>query len=209
MNKLDYRNTEYCDVLKDVEKQKQLLQSEIHSLHPRLSNYYRKINKRGTNFNRKFRDIYNRKCAYCGASVSIIPNKNFEIDHYKCKSGCNKDEKINELANLVYSCHDCNYRKRALEIPQKYDKLLNPDNSSINNVFYRDEFYNIKIKKEYENDYFVNQFYRELHFDYDDKRLDYLLMNVIGLSQKLQGSDDSVVLEAIASKLLMKRNLFE
>lgn len=64
--------------------------------------------------------------------------------------------------------------------------MLNPDNENIAKVFERDRLYNIKIRKEYENNERIKQFYGKLRLGNEFRRLDFLLMNMMELLEILK-----------------------
>ena len=78
----DYRNTRYCPLLKNIEKQKQCLEEEIKSTSPRTKIIYNKVSDRKSVYHKKFAEIYNEKCAYCGALWGLLPVESFEVDHF-------------------------------------------------------------------------------------------------------------------------------
>lgn len=69
----DYRNTQYCKELIDVSNKKERLEAQIQEDFPRTRIIYNKVKKRGGIYNRKFAEIYNEKCAYCGILLGLIP----------------------------------------------------------------------------------------------------------------------------------------
>lgn len=69
----DYRNTAYCPVLSNIEGQKEALEEEIKSASPRTKIIYNKVRERGSEYHKKFMKIYNKKCAYCGAMLGLLP----------------------------------------------------------------------------------------------------------------------------------------
>lgn len=75
----DYRNTEYCPQLNKVEEQKEILEKEIKLESPRTKIIYNKVNNRDSIYHKKFAQIYNHKCAYCGALSGLLPVESFEV----------------------------------------------------------------------------------------------------------------------------------
>lgn len=181
MNK-DYRNTEYCSYNNIVEM-KESLKNEILNKHPRTKILYNKITK--MDYIEKFRQIYSYKCAYCGVSKDIISLQLFEVDHFICESSFNGNKSTaGEINNLVLSCKKCNRVKRDFIWDKKYNSLFNVDDKSIANLFYRDEDYSIKIEENYREDDTIYNFYLQLKFYEEFRRLDYLLMNMYGFYNK-------------------------
>lgn len=180
--KKDYRNTEYCSY-NNIAEMKESLKNEILNKHPGTKIIYNKITKK--DFIEKFRDIYNYKCAYCGVSKDVISLQLFEVDHFICESSFNGDKiTAGEINNLVLSCKKCNRVKSDFTWDKEYNSLFNVDDKSIANLFYRDEDYSIKIEEDYKTDTTVFNFYQQLKFNEEFRRLDYLLMNMHGFYNK-------------------------
>ena len=78
---IDYRNTEYCKELEEVEDKKKRLEKQIETECPKTKIFYNKIKERDSAYHQKFAEIYNEKCAYCGMSLGLLPLECFEIDH--------------------------------------------------------------------------------------------------------------------------------
>lgn len=200
----DYRNTEYCPALDNVEKKKNILECCIRARHPR-ANMYSKV--RSTSFKKDFCCIYNYKCAYCGVSVDILPMDNFEVDHFVAESLFCDSKEAGKLENLVLACRQCNRNKSNFPIEGEYTNVLNTDDGSIANVFFRDEKYYIRVRKEYVKNKVIERFYNQLKLNYQTRRLDYLLMNIQGLLKRLDGTPEAKSLSWVANKLRSKRNL--
>lgn len=206
----DYRNTEYCPKLNNVEKQKQILEIEIKSEFPRTKIVYNKVNSRDGIYHKKFAQIYNNKCAYCGALCGLLPVESFEVDHFLNEASFpNTTEGRAEaggMANLAWSCISCNRGKRGITIKPPYDGLLNVDNGNIAVVFKRDRDYYIRICDTYQNDKFIQQFYESLHLGYETRRLDYLGLQLEGKYQAEKDEKRKQKLGESLSILLKKRN---
>lgn len=65
---------------------------------------------------------------------------------------------------------------------EEFDEL-NPDGEKIKNVFIRDEQYYIRINDKFKHNTTIEEFYRKLHLGSELHRLDYLIMNIIGLQR--------------------------
>lgn len=180
----DYRNTEYCPKLNKVEEKKRILERKIKSEFPRTKIVYNKVNNRNSIYHEKFAQIYNRKCAYCGALWGLLPVESFEIDHFLNEASFSDTTEgraeAGRMINLVWSCMSCNRGKRGLVIKPPYDELLNMDNGNIADVFERDKDYYIQISNAYKDDEFIRQFYESLHLGYETRRLDYLGLQLEG-----------------------------
>lgn len=180
----DYRNTEYCPELNKVEEQKQILENEIKLECPRTKIVYNKVSKRDSMYHRKFAQIYNNKCAYCGALWGLLPVESFEVDHFLNEASfpdtLEGRIEAGKIDNLAWSCISCNRGKREITMKSPYDVLLNVDNGNIAKVFRRDKDYYIRICDTHQNDKFIQQFYESLHLGYETRRLDYLCLQLDG-----------------------------
>lgn len=207
---IDYRNTEYCPVLDLVAEEKAKLEKQIKEDSPTTRIMYNKVNKKDGTYFAGFSKIYNYKCAYCGASMRFTNMQLFEVDHFICESSFGNDtaSKANagKLSNLVFSCFTCNRGKHDLLIEGNYCKMLNPDDSSILEVFYRDQEYYIKIKDKYENDIIIKDFYDKLKLGFQTRRLDYLLMEMKGLVNEVRDKNLKYEMESAIEKLMEKKN---
>lgn len=156
----------------------------------------------------EFMRAYNFKCAYCGASIDILPKEMFEIDHFIYEKSFSKKADAGFIENLVLACHSCNHQKNALEIPEEVREFLHPDIDSIKETFKRDDKYYIKISQEFMHNEIIKKFYETLELDKEIHRLDYLLMNMIGLQRTI--TDDNEAYTKIGQaidKLRLKRNM--
>lgn len=207
METKDYRNTQYCPELEDILRKKKEINDEIINDHPRVRIIYNQINSREGEYNEKFREIYNHKCGYCGVSQKVLDAELYEIDHFVCESSFGGDNATaGRIDNLVLSCKRCNRKKKAYLIDEEYQRILNPDDGSLAKVFYRDDKYYICILENYIDDEQVNSFYRQLELEQQVRRLDYLLMNMNGLYDRIKGSQDGSVLAECINELQKKRN---
>lgn len=206
----DYRNTDYCQKLKQVEKQKASLEAQIHSEHSHVKIMYNQVHNKDGPYFSSFSKIYNGKCAYCGASIRFTDIRLFEVDHYICESAFGKDTNgkatAGKLNNLVFACFTCNRGKGDFLIKDGYREMLNPDDSSLTKIFYRDEDYYIKIRDEFKSDTFIKEFYDKLNLGFQTRRLDYLLLEMQGLLSKLSSSTLRDKLESGIAKLMEKKN---
>ncbi len=203
----NYRNTIYCLKLDNIDKKKKVLNAEIVKKHPKVRIIYNKIKENDGEYKSKFMNIYNYKCSYCGTSVKNIGLNLLEVDHYICESIFKSKEIAGKIENLVLACYDCNRSKRNFVIENKYRDVLNPDLENINDVFFRDDLFYICISDKYKNDAFIKAFYKKLKLDYQTRRLDFLLMNLRGLCDKMQGKPQAEKLYTIIEKLQQKRNI--
>lgn len=205
----DYRNTEYCPILKNVGDKKKALEEKIKSAHPRQKIMYNKIHDRNTTFNKEFCSIYNCKCAYCGVSMDILPATLFEVDHFVAESLFDDKADAGKVDNLVLSCYQCNRNKKEFVIRGEYLEKLNTDDGKIANIFFRDDKYYIRIKDDYINDDIIKCFYNQLKLVHQTRRLDYLLINMQGLHKKLKGTVQGGRLAEAILIMQRKRNKLE
>ncbi len=210
----DYRNTKYCLTFDNIKLKKKEFLNFFKNDHPRAKNMYSYINSNnGTNwkYKLKFSECYNLKCSYCGygGNDMFYDKWQFEIDHFIYK---NSDQfsfavESGNINNLVLSCVNCNRKKSNFEIIDKYYKQLHPD-IDIKNTFIRDDMFYIKISEAFEDDEYIKAFYNKLQLGSQLHRLDYLLMNLIGLQKKYEDNIDiHDKLYNIIKILKFKRNL--
>ena len=191
---LDYRTVDNNFMLGQTAEKKEKLKEQIKKLQPKTKILYNVISDKQNknNFFKDFADIYHRKCAYCGTSVFIQPLENYEVDHYICESSFLNNTKgritAGKIENLVLSCRNCNRFKSNLLIKNDYVKLLNPDDNSICNIFYRDTEFNIRIKDKFIKDEFINEFYDKLNLANEFRRIDYLILQQQHLLETLRGT---------------------
>lgn len=206
----DYRNTQYCAVLENMKEKKQGLEKRIKRECPQTKIMYNKVHERGGEYHKVFAQIYNNKCAYCGAMLRLLPMESFEVDHFISESSfadtTEGRAEAGKLSNLVWSCISCNRGKRGTVIQPPYDKLLNVDNGNIANVFTRDKNFYIQICDTYQKDEFIQQFYTALHLGYETRRLDYLGLQLEGMYQNENDRERKRKLGESLSLLLKKRN---
>ena len=210
----DYRLTRYCDDYHDINERKQELEALIRRECPQTRIIYNKIRNRELRYIDDFMQIYNFRCAYCGVSNRVLMNVHlFEVDHFICESsfsGSSKGVDSGCISNLVLSCKCCNRDKSNLTWPTKYNQLLHPDVGALKHIFVRDDGYYIRIAKTYESDDVILGFYRQSKLGSQKRRLDYLLIEMIGLKEhfdeKNPNSGRLDLLESCIELLLRRRN---
>lgn len=208
----DYRNTDKCPVLKDVNSKKLCLENRIKTEHERVKIVYNFVKDKNNYYFREFARIYNEKCAYCGVRAGITDIDMFEVDHFICESSFERttDGKAmaGEISNLVFSCYSCNRGKSNLYITPEYIEVLNPNTNSISKVFCRDENYYINIRTEYSEDKFIKDFYKKLRFGNEFRRLDYLLLELQALITESRSNNSALAekLQQCFGILLTRRN---
>lgn len=205
MDKEDYRNTTYCKKLKEISKKKESLKNKMRNdNHTRTENFYDLVR---SEYKGDYLNIYNYKCAYCGASIFTLDYDLFEIDHYKNEASYSNRSEAGTLENLVLACRTCNRSKGSLTIEEDYLEKLQPDKKEIKKIFYRTDSYEIKIKPEYEGDSEILKFYKKLKLDYEFRKLDFLLLNLEGMYKTLEEGDFKNKIGDIKGKIRNKRSL--
>ena len=147
---------------------------------------------------------------YCGASIDLIKRLKFEIDHFYMKKLLYLLQKkmTGYMGNLILSCHDCNHNKNSFWIEKEEMDTLNPDGEKIKNVFIRDDKYYIRINDEFKKNTTIEGFYNKLCLGSELHRLDYLIMNIIGLQRYCEDNSDLYVgLGKILDIIREKRNI--
>ena len=82
--KKDYRNTVYEVLNKNIINDKNALEERIKREHPKVKIIYNQINKKDSEYNKRFRNIYNNKCAYCGITTDVISSELFDHAFFRC-----------------------------------------------------------------------------------------------------------------------------
>lgn len=210
MDKNDYRNTTYCPKFENIDEKKADLKRKIIEEDRRRSRNFYELIKNNVNYKKEYFKIYNYKCAYCGTSISILGTGLFELDHFKNRA--NHTENVNDISNIILACKFCNRQKSSFNV-DNISELINPDNNEIAKIFYRDEDYYIKIKEPFSENKEIKEFYDELKLNYQFRRLDFLLLNLKGLINKIKSLDlnnkeeINLILLELKDMLQDKRNL--
>lgn len=200
----DYRltNGDYNSRFFDVQNKKKEYMIFFKENHPKTNNvYYYARNKREKE-NLKFREIYSYRCAYCGVNTKVIDSSKFEIDHFIPKSITNKkeglpdyllvytEEGLNSIGNLVCSCQVCNRWKVDFYCGEELNATLtHPDNNSLNQVFVRNENFEISISKKYQSNPDVMKLFSKLRLGDQLRRIDFFLMELHDFFENLEPSD--------------------
>lgn len=207
---MDYRRTKYCPELIDVPQKKKEVEKLVEKEHPNARDMHSYISNNSQKFKLEFIKAYNGKCAYCGASTDLIKKTEFEIDHFLYKKAPIFDTKkdAGDIKNLILSCHYCNHNKNSFWIEKEDIDNLNPDGEKIKNVFMRDDQYYIRINNEFKKNATIERFYNKLCLGSELHRLDYLIMNTIGLQRSCENDSDLYVgLGKILDVIRQKRNI--
>ena len=186
----DYRDTEYCPGFENVKQCKREFMELFRTDHPRAKDVHRYVSNNDDIYKSHFMKVYNGKCAYCGASIKIIPKSMLEIDHFiPHTAACfNTKADAGYIENLVLSCHTCNHNKSDFQIPIELQEVTHPDNEGIKSLFFRDELYYIRVADGAPEE--TMDFYYKLKLDRPSCRVDYLLLNMIGLYEKVADKPD-------------------
>ena len=203
----DYRCTAFCPPFQDIVNKKKALGNEISKNHRQSRNHYGFVRKRGTEEHRSFLKIFNEKCGYCGCSLDIVPASLFEIDHIEPASRAENGERhLNDIENLVLACRTCNGGKLAFWT-HELGSTWRPDDGGICQVFERDELYNIKVAPNYADNENAKELFERLKLNEQIRRLDYLLMSMLGYMRTLSANDPKkATLQDVYIQLLNKRN---
>jgi len=208
----DYRNTDKCHPLSDVSIKKNTLCSEIKAKYRKLKIMYRYVRDKNKEYFKKFAEIYNYKCAYCGAILKFTDIRLLEVDHFICESKFPKNTEgraeAGKIENLIFSCYSCNRGKHGLHIEAEHQSILYPDDNSIAAIFCRSEDYYIKINDAYSDNAFISQFYEKLSLGNEARRIDYLLLEMHNFISELQSYNPELAskLEQCKGRLLEKKN---
>lgn len=206
----DYRRTKYCPLFGDITANKQSVVEEILKDHPQAQDVHTYISKNDEKYKTMFIKAYNGKCSYCGASLDLIPKRMFEIDHfiYEKSPRFKTKKEAGYIENLVLACQTCNRNKRSFAITNDSFDALFPDGEQITKSFIRDEMYYIKLTDESSNNTTIKAFYEQLELGSEMRRLDYLLMSLLGLQSKMDNNSDIYLKMGQAVALLRsKRNI--
>lgn len=209
---MDYRNTDKCVSLSEVVIKKNRLDQKIRKKHKKTKIMYNRINDKQGEYFKEFAEIYNYKCAYCGAALKFTDVRLFEIDHFICESAFSNNTtgrtEAGKVENLAFSCYSCNRGKGQLHIDADHQPILNPDDNSIAAVFSRDEDYYIKINTDYSEDKSIQVFYEKLLLGSEARRLDFLLLEMDNLIEQLRVKNQELAnkLEQCKGRLMQKKN---
>lgn len=204
----DYRATRYCPPIEDLEVKKKKVVDMVKTVYPRARDMHAYISVNADSYKIEFMKAYNCKCAYCGASNDILPKEMFEIDHFIYEKSFNKKADAGFIENLVLACHSCNHQKSALPLPEEDREFLYPDTDKIKDTFKRDEQYYITISEALISNETIKNFYKTIGLEGEIHRLDYLLMNMIGLQRTIEDNSDAYAdLGRAIDMLRLKRNM--
>ena len=190
----DYRVADNANHFKGVLDRKNSLRTSIKRNHPRSKNHYTILKSRSDPLHKEFARVYGWRCGYCGVSSDIILSSDFEIDHFICKSSSN--ECVNDLSNLILSCHFCNSKKSDHMIVGPTN-ILCPD-YDIGGTFYRDDMMHIRITDVYQSNKDVCDFYDRLCFGDERRRIEYLLLSLMAYKECLR----DVCLKRIVAEII-------
>ncbi|WP_157805667.1 HNH endonuclease [Bacillus sp. mrc49] len=209
-HKKDYRNTSYNELDHSLGEKKIKFMDEFKLDFPRAWNIYNNINKNGKIYNVKFKNLYYNKCVYCGISTQVINSSNFEVDHFIPKAvldlNLGYDKKhIQGIKNLVNSCTMCNRGKLDFLCNSEALYMLHPDNNQLPLIFNRKTDLSIEIKKEYDDNDVIKEFYTKLKLNNQLRRLDYLLMEMKDFCDKYEGEPIINEIQKLILKIESKR----
>lgn len=208
----DYRQTAYDSDFGDIPSKKGTLVAEIKKAYPHQRDMHNLVSVNDSVWKRKFMQVYNGKCAYCGTSLDIVPQRYFEVDHFIYQKHPRfKGSKANAgyIENLVLACNLCNRSKGDIDIPDDTHEYLHPDKRGITGTFIRDDDFYIGISESKKDNPTAIELYHSLKLDAEIRRLDYLLMSMKGLRKTISKDSPAQIYLADAIELLQrKRNVF-
>ncbi len=105
----------------------------------------------------------------------------------------------------MLACFDCNRSKSDLELADEDLHKVNPDGPDICKSFYRDDDYYIRISEDFTDDEAVKTFYRQLRLGSQTHRLDYLLVSMRGLRDKLKDNPAAYIQLNEAIELMQQK----
>lgn len=215
METKDYRRTDLYPMLATSAKKAEIAK-EIDRSHGRAESAYAAI-ANDPELKKMLVEAYGGGCAYCGVPLGAIPLSSFEIDHIVCQKHPEElanPEELHALGNLASACHVCNSWKRSFRVTRTAFKLLSPD-ESLGTTFVRNDRYGITISRRLEPNNDVGAFFKQMRFDCDLRRVDYLLAGVRDLllyveQVEMRDADSvSAKLHELYSHLMNKRNYYE
>ena len=196
--------------LEGIQERKNKVKQMVLFDHPGAKDMHTYVSNNSTKYKDEFMKAYHYKCAYCGVSLDLIPKGIFEIDHFiHRKADCFASKKdAGTMDNLVLACRDCNSRKRDFAIDKSNENDLRPDRENIINNYSRDKMFYIVLTESGKSKKSVVQFYKQLCLGSEIHRIDYLVMSMIGLQNRLKDKgDDCAELENAINILRTKRNI--
>ena len=208
----DYRITAYDSGYGDIPSKKAALVNEIKNAHPHKRDMHDLVSVNDSVWKRKFMQVYDGKCAYCGVSLNIASQRYFEVDHFiyqKHPRFNGSKANAGYMENLVLACNLCNRSKSDIDVPDDTHAYLHPDKPGITETFIRDDDFYIRISESKKDNPKAVELYQALNLDAEIRRLDYLLMSMKGFRQKISKDSPAQTYLADAIELLQrKRNEF-
>lgn len=203
----DYRLTESCESFGNISEKKQVLMNEIKSSHPRAKDIHKIVSENTSEYKSKFLEVYCYRCAYCGTSLRINTKSQFEFDHFipKTSNRFKSESDAGFIENLVLACHTCNHNKSNFELSENSQEILNPDFEKIKKIYYRDNMFYIRVSQDASHE--AMEFYKKLELGRETCRIDYLLLSMMELRDKIVNDDSFCCrLNELIDLLLCKRN---
>ena len=198
----------------NIRKGKRLLEKFINMGHT-TKNIYSIVSKRSEVYRKIFMKIYDERCCYCGVSLDVIPNRNFQIDHFiHQESDLFKGENRlsntdpGDIRNIVLACSFCNSNKSDFQFSNNRMHIypFHPD-KNINDVFQvNNADYSIFITPKYSQNREIKAFYDKLDLGNYIHQLDCLIMHLKELWKKENNEKIKGLLGSCFVKLIYKRN---
>lgn len=201
-----YEKIDYSKLKSKKQKICETIDSRVRDINKK-GFHYKKISNKSEIYYKQFEKTYEYKCAYCGINTSINATAMFEIDHFvNGKQGISPNgNTVDHIENLVFSCRKCNQAKDDFYVNNAYD-LLHPDGGMLAKVFERDSHYMIVIKKEYNGNKIIEQFYKKMDFSDKFRKIDYLLLNLYYMRQYDKKPEIQNAISQVYIQLLEMRN---
>lgn len=179
MQSNDYRFSSSEPLNKNLNDKKTTLLKSISLT--RFTNHFNAI--KDDRFKKTFHDVYNSKCAYCGTTRLLVSS--FEYDHYIPRENKLSITNVDYLENLVLSCQKCNRLKSDFAFSEICKvNLLHPDKDEYSKVFFRDKYYVINIKPNYQKDTEIQKFYKQLELGTFHRQIDFLILDLQSFVEK-------------------------
>ncbi|MGE6556629.1 HNH endonuclease [Exiguobacterium artemiae] len=199
MNDHDYRNTSFKNYDFELGNKKVEFLEQFFAKHPRAQNHYTHVNEKSSDLNVLFREIYFHKCAYCGTNIEVIDSSNFEVDHFIPKDILKQSiphydfNYINSILNLVSSCKTCNRSKSNFICNEEEVELIHPDKNKLKNLFKRKEDFSIEIHVDYAKNSNIENFFKKLNLDSQQKRIEYLIMEMKDFCKEYEDEENEII----------------
>ena len=196
----------------NIRKGKRLLEKFINMGHT-TKKIYSIVSKRSEVYRKIFMKIYGERCCYCGVSIDVITNRNFQIDHFIHEKSklFEQDNRLckthpGDIRNIVLACSRCNSKKSDFQFSNNRMHLypFHPD-KNIDKFFTRSDDYRICIVEDYKQKKEIKDFYDKLDLGNYIHQLDFLIMQLENLKKTYPDDNIRNILGNCIGILLQKR----